>query len=277
MKTILVPVDFSENSQKALAAAKLLADKTGARLLIMYVYQPFIDHIALPEYTGSLPIYQELEDSYREKLTELVLSARQQGYRAEAVWETDGIQPAILKRTRENAADLVVMGRTGQGGFLDKLIGSSATGIALDAHCPVLIVPPQAEIIEFKKIVYATQLEFDEKDVLLDVVALIRQLKAHLTLLKINSDEQLNIQPDGQFIAEIRQLFDIPSQDIIVKAADSVMGALEDYCDKIKADLLVVFNRDRNFLQVLLNGGGLTKKLSLDTHLPLLVYHLKQS
>lgn len=277
MKTILIPVDFSGNSQKALAAAKLIADKTGARLLIMYVYQPFIDNIALPEYTGSLPIYQQLEDSYREKLAEMVFSARHQGYRAEAVWETDGVQPAILKRARENAADLVVMGRSGQGGFLDKLIGSSATGIALDAHCPVLIIPPQARIREFKKIVYATQLEFDEKNILLDVMALIRQLKAHLTLLKINSDEQLNIQPDGQFIAEIRQLFNIPSDDIIVKTADSVMNGLEDYCDEAKADLLVVCNRDRNFLQVLLNGKGLTRKLSLDTHLPLLVYHSKQS
>ncbi|TDE07977.1 universal stress protein [Dyadobacter psychrotolerans] len=42
MKTILVPTDFSKNADKALEAAKQIAGKSGAKLLLMYAYQPYI-------------------------------------------------------------------------------------------------------------------------------------------------------------------------------------------------------------------------------------------
>jgi len=276
MKTILAPIDFSENAEKALSFAIRIANKTKARLLILYVYHPFVDNIALPEYTGSLEVYKELEDSYREKLDEAVALARQKGIHAEGIWETGGTQPAILHQAQKNAVDLIVMGRTGQGSFLDKLLGSNSAAIAADADCAVLVIPSMAEDADFKNIVYATQLEFDEKPVLAQAIGLARQLKAHITFLKINSDEQLNIQPDNQYIQEMREYFGIPSEDIVVRSSDSVSEGIQAYCHQTHADMLVLCKRDKNLLQVLLNGPGLTRKLALSTDTPLLICHLKE-
>lgn len=277
MKKILVPIDFSENAHKALSFAIRIADKTKARLLILYVYHPYVNDIALPEYIGSLEIYRELEESYREKLDEAVAFARRQGVHAEGVWETGGTQPAILDQARSNQIDLIVMGRTGQGGLLDKLLGSNSAAIASDADCAVLIIPPMAVEADFKNIVYATQLEFDEKPVLAQAIGLARQLKAHITFLKINSDQQLNIQSDTQYMREIKEYFGIPPEDIVVRDADSVLEGLQAYCHQAHADLLILCRRDKNLLQLLLNGRGLTRKLALATDIPLLVCHLKET
>ena len=275
MKKILVPIDFSENAQKALSFAIRIAGKTKARLLLLYVYHPYVNDIALPEYIGSLEIYRELEESYREKLDEAVGLAHRLGVHAEGIWETGGTQLAILDQARKNQVDLIVMGRTGQGGFLDKLLGSNSAAIASDADCAVLVVPPMAVEADFKNMVYATQLEFDEKPVLAEAIGLARQLKAHITFLKINSDMQLNIQSDAQYIQEIKEYFGIPSEDFIVRDAGSVLEGLQTYCHQAHADMLILCRRDKNLLQLLLNGPGLARKLALATDVPLLVCHLK--
>jgi nucleotide-binding universal stress UspA family protein len=272
MKTILVPVDFSENADKALEAAKQIAAKTGAKLLIMYVYQPYVGDYMTPESIVTAPIYQQLEDEYRIKLNQRVSSAQQEGYRVDAIWETGAVEAAVLKQAKENATDLIVVGRTGHGTFFDRLIGSAATGIALQAHCPVLIIPPSNEAIRFHQLVYATQLEFDEKDILNDVIALTKLLNAKLRLVKVNSDEQLNIQPDEQYIDEIEHGLGIDRGQITILSSDQVMTQLTQYCDEIEADLLIVSNRRRGFLEKVLNPS-MTKKLTVDSQIPLLVYH----
>ena len=108
MKTILVPIDFSENADKALAAAKQIAAKTGAKLLIMYAYQPYVGDFMIPESIVTAPIYQQLKDDYRTKLNERVSRAQQEGYLADAIWETGSVETAVLKQAKETSADLIV-------------------------------------------------------------------------------------------------------------------------------------------------------------------------
>jgi nucleotide-binding universal stress UspA family protein len=61
--------------------------------------------------------------------------------RTEVVW---GIVPAdsIVDHARAEQMDLLVLGTHGQGGLRRLLVGSVASGVASQAHCPVLLVPP---------------------------------------------------------------------------------------------------------------------------------------
>lgn len=276
MKTILIPVDFSENAEKAIAAAKIIAADTGAKLLLLYVHQPYVTDIAITEPISSLPIYQKLEDSYRTQLEKYVTDAITEGFNADSVWKSDGIHAAIISQAKESKTDLIVMGRTGKGGFLDKLIGSSATGVALDAPCPVLIVPPQSSTSGFKNVIYATQLEYDENDLILQAIGFVKELGARMTFLKVSSRTQPDIQSDEQYINEITAELDIPTSDIVIRNSNGVLSGIQDYCDEVHADLLIVSSRHRSFLEEYLINPSLTKKLIVSTHLPLLVYHLRE-
>lgn len=61
--------------------------------------------------------------------------------RTDVVW---GIDPAdsIADHARAERMDLLVLGTHGQGGLRRLLMGSVASGVASQAHCPVLLVPP---------------------------------------------------------------------------------------------------------------------------------------
>ena len=283
MNRILIPIDFSENADRALSAAKLMADKETTKLLILHAYQPYIADVTATQgnilpgmgSTDFLSVTTELEDEFRKRLNQYSDSLAAEGFQTEAIWSLGGVQSSVEDAIKEYNPDLIVMGRTGTGGFLDKLIGSSATHIALHSPCPVMIIPPQTNPEKFRNIVYATQFEYDEIDILKEVYVMINHLGSRLTLLKIDTDEQMNIQSDSQYITEIKNEFDLIGDAIVTRTAKNVLDGIEDYCDEIDADLLILSSRERSFLEEYLINPGVTKKLVVDTHVPLLVYHLK--
>ncbi len=273
MKKILIPIDFSENTEKVISAAKRIASRTGAELAILHEYQPYVEDISILVPINK-PAYQELENSHRQKLEQYVSQARKEGFQTEGIWESKSIHSGILKYAREFNADLIVVGRSGDGGFLNRLLGNYTTGIALDAPCPVLVIPSEVIASEFKQVVYATQLEYEEIDILHEVKRLTDQLGARLTLVKISSFEQPDIQSDNQYIEQIKAALDLPFSDIIVHKGSSVLGGIEAYCDQVKADLLIVSTRERGFLEQFIINPSVTGKLVVETHLPLL--HIKE-
>jgi nucleotide-binding universal stress UspA family protein len=284
MRKILIPIDFSENADHALSAAKIMADKDNTTLLILHAYQPYIaDANVMPGSVlpgvGSpdfLSLTSELEDQFRDRLNKYVGTIKAEGYQATSLWVLGGIESSIKEAVEEHNPDLIVLGRTGSGGFLDKLIGSTATGIALHSACPVMVIPPQIEPKKFKEVVYATQLEYSELDILKEVFILMNHLGGRLSLLKINSDSQPDIQDDGQYLAEIKSMFDIPEQDIVIRKSRHVLDGIEEYADEIGADLIIVSARERSFLEEFIINPSVAKKLIVDTHVPLLVFHLNE-
>ena len=284
MNRILIPIDFSENAERALAAAKIIADKENTQLFILHAYQPYIPDVSVmpgsvlpgigsPDYSY---IGDDLEANFRHQLDGYVSAITAEGYKAEAVWSVGGVQAAVEDAVKEYKPDLIVTGRTGTGGFLDKLIGSSATHIALHSPCPVMIIPPQAEPKRFSKVVYATQFEYAENDILREVFILMNHLGSKLTLLKVNADSQPDIQPDNQYLADIKGEFIIGEDEVVYRKADSVLDGIEDYCDEVNADLLIMSTRERSFIEEFLINPSVTKKLVVDTHVPLLIYHLRE-
>ncbi|WP_439558502.1 universal stress protein [Dyadobacter sp.] len=283
MNRLLIPIDFSDNAEHALNAAKIIAEKGATELLILHAYQPYIADVnltpggVLPEVGGAdfLAMTTDLEDEYRKKLDQYAENLVSEGYNARALWMLGSVQSAVEEAIDEHQPAMVIVGRTGTGGFFDKLIGSSATHIALQSKCPVLVIPPQSNPTRFSKVVYATQFEYDENDILREVFVLLNHLGAQLTLLKIQSDAQPNIQPDNQYIDEIKAEFAIAENQIVYKKANHVLDGIEEYCDEAGADLLIMSARERSFIEEFLINPSVTRKLVIDTHVPLLVFHLK--
>ncbi|CAG4991689.1 hypothetical protein DYBT9275_00812 [Dyadobacter sp. CECT 9275] len=282
MKKILIPIDFSENADKVIAAAKIIADKYQSELLVLHAYEPYIADVNLT--TGNvlpgigspdlLSLSNELQQEFQERLEEYVRKLVAEGYRSTALWYPGGIKPAVKQAYADHTPDLIILGRTGEGGFLDKLIGSSATDIALHASCPVLVIPPQNKPTSFASTVYATQLEYAENNILHELLPFTSQLGSSVKFLKVHSRTQPDIQPDHQYMAELKAEFNISDDAFVSREALHVIDGIEAYCDEIGADLLVVSARERSFIEEFLINPGLTKKLIVHTHIPLLVYHL---
>lgn len=141
VRKILVPVDFSENSQKILLEAQLLAKKMGARIAVIFVVQSIEDYSGF--FVPHMPLAQfedELIDGAKQKMKSFV-TENVTGDADSAVLAGDVVEE-ILAYAANNKFDLIVMGTHGYKGLEKILFGSVAEQVVKNASCPVLTINP---------------------------------------------------------------------------------------------------------------------------------------
>jgi nucleotide-binding universal stress UspA family protein len=146
IKRILVPTDFSEPSEDALAYAKGLADAFGASVHLMHVLEDLAAHAWTTEvYVAALPgVHEEMERHARERLEQLLSAADRAKYRAEIVLRVGSPFVEIVRYAREEQVDLIVLGTHGRGAIAHMLLGSVAERVVRKAPCAVLTVRHEA-------------------------------------------------------------------------------------------------------------------------------------
>ena len=148
IRTILVPMDFSAHSEKALSTAVDLARKFEARIHLLHCYR--IDVFALlpygPQYTADLPedFDRGIREAARKKLRERSAAVVSEGISVEDHLSGQLPSDAILRIAEEVSADLIVMGTRGLTGLKHVLLGSVAERTIRAAPCPVLTVKDDA-------------------------------------------------------------------------------------------------------------------------------------
>jgi glycine betaine transporter len=138
-KNILVPIDFSESSEKAAAAASALSLRTGATVHLLHAYAIPVESVGLALTVSQEYVLQFVKDS-KELL--LALAAKQcAGVPLGPVLvESGDPREVIVEHARRLHAELIVMGTHGRRGISRALIGSVAESVVRTAHCSVLVV-----------------------------------------------------------------------------------------------------------------------------------------
>ena len=147
IKSILVPVDFSSNSARALEYAHTLATRFSASLHLIHVCE-------VPSLTtGSMDAYaiaysnwsQQLGDEAERELVKLLPKLTGVPVTTEVLFGSPARALVTAATTRK--VDLIVMGTHGHGPLMHALMGNVAERVVRTAPCPVLTVrePKDAE------------------------------------------------------------------------------------------------------------------------------------
>jgi universal stress protein A len=142
IRKILVAVDFSEHSQRALDDAIGLAKKFGAELHLLHCYQIYPgDEVGFPS-TVALPesYEQSIRSAAAARLAGWLEKVTAQGVRAERHVAMDRPSHGIVALAEKLPADLIVIGTYGLTGLKHVLLGSVAERVIRHAPCPVLTV-----------------------------------------------------------------------------------------------------------------------------------------
>jgi nucleotide-binding universal stress UspA family protein len=143
VKRILVPTDFSETADQALAYAKDLAPKLGASLHLVHVYRdPYAVAACAPEVYAPVPaeVRERAVEEVRERLFERLDNTEEQRFRGSRNIVRGLIAPQIVDYAAANDIDMIVMGTHGRRGVAHLLLGSVAEHVVRTAACPVLTV-----------------------------------------------------------------------------------------------------------------------------------------
>ena len=137
--TIVVGVDGSPGSRKALAWAAAEAADHGAELLVLNVWE----HTLLPP-AGSVSVSERMVPEPSQTTADELLQVIK-----EELGENPPIpvkahvrqgRPAKILIDESEGADLLVVGHRGHGGFAGLVLGSVSQHVAAYAKCPVTVV-----------------------------------------------------------------------------------------------------------------------------------------
>ncbi len=149
LKQILLPLDGSACSQKALRYAVTLAQHFGAQVLALHVTP---GHWEQSSFEMGPDVVQKVQAEQRADADRIRAEVAAVGQQAGVPCETQCLSGSaadmILQVAKGKAVDLIVMGTHGRSGLRHALLGSVAEKTVQRAPCPVLVVrEPEHEFV----------------------------------------------------------------------------------------------------------------------------------
>ena len=177
IKKLMVPVDFSEASKKAVNYGLSLALEFQARLILAHIVQ----YDTLAYLTAKARLLELIPDELRERTD------------FEIIVKGGEVREELLGILDEKEIDLIVMGSRGRSYFERLLLGSVTERMLRKVHVPILTVShldPERELqkpgpVPLKKLLYATDLVDGSEAGLEFSIRLARGLDAQLAVVHV--------------------------------------------------------------------------------------------
>lgn len=135
-KKILVPLDGSKFSEKALKSACEIARSFGSQLLLLYVVEtsPTLNILDRKEY---ITLLQKFGTKTLQKAN---ITSSKQGISTQTLLKQGNIVNEIQKVVKHEKCDLLIVGSKGLGSVTRFLLGSVSNKLAQSSSCSLLIV-----------------------------------------------------------------------------------------------------------------------------------------
>ena len=140
MSTILLPVDGSENSVRAVHRAIELSKETGgSKLLLVTAFPPIVSGNVKRFFSA-----EEIQSYYQEEGQKALAPAKAVLEAAGVAYEDEvlvgPIAQSIAEYAKKNQVDTIIMGTRGLGTVTGMLLGSVTTKVLSLVDIPVLLV-----------------------------------------------------------------------------------------------------------------------------------------
>jgi len=278
MKKILVPTDFSDNAQSAFLYANELAEQFDAQVTVAHCYHPNADYvnglnIATDDELKKISqdrLNQFVQNSFSKSMDDIIVADMVEqklimGFAADRLVE--------ISKTGEY--DIIVMGATGTTGVFEKIFGKVSLQVAKYAACPVLLIPAGVRFRRITEIMYASEYESADGNILLQLTELSNQLNAKVHLVHVYNENEKGPIGLGHFLLE--KVFQMKAPDLNFRLEsirnDSVARGLEEFAQDENMDWMVIAKPKRNFWQRLFHSSK-TNEIISNPEIPLLVMHL---
>ncbi len=148
VKTVVTPVDFSDNSQLIAESAAFMAGSFKASLVLLFVVQKFEDYsgffvpqMNVPDFEQDL--FRQADEKMETFSKSLEAFAKEQGVvNLIGKVEVGDVTEQIVSYADTQEHALIVMGTHGYKGLEKIMFGSVADKVVKTASCPVLTINP---------------------------------------------------------------------------------------------------------------------------------------
>ncbi len=250
-KKILIPIDFSETSLRAIKHGAFIAKKSGGELLLLHVQKrnDLMD-VILPALDMNEKDMGAITKFLEAKLEKLAEGTRKgYGIPVSALVSVGHITSEIVDMAEEHGVGMIVMGTQGSDSDNDLFLGSNSYRVLTKSDIPVMTVRSDAMQSGYSKILLPVDTSVHSRQKVMAALGIANKFASHVHVLGIigkyedNHEFKLKvILPQIQKLAEERGL---AFSGEILKADDRAKDTLE-CAARVKADLIICM-RDENY------------------------------
>ncbi len=280
MKKILVPVDFSEASERSLEFTINLFKEDPIDIVLLHV-------VTMPATVGAeytMVNAQLIQDLLTEMIenAESKLSTLAEKYAQENVKFTKRVETGNLtqwfKYDVENLNPfMIIMGTTGATGLKEILIGSNTERAIRFAKCPVVAVPASVEMKDVKNIVVA----YDDDEIGVSLLEEVKNLQtltnSTIHFLWVNTPHELeNENVVTQNLQELTKENKFENFTINVRRNFNPYDGILNFSHEVGADMIAMFTHGRTGLAHLF-FHSLTEKVANHSNIPIFSLNVKKN
>jgi nucleotide-binding universal stress UspA family protein len=150
MKTLLVPLDFSDTSDLILRKSGEIARELSAKIILLHVIEPVATYVpvgATLDVISATPPQMETEEgisAHEGRLKAMAAPLIASGVAVETIVLVGLAVDDILDQAAVHAADFIVLGSHGHGALYHLFGGSVVTGVLKRTKCPVIVIPAKS-------------------------------------------------------------------------------------------------------------------------------------
>lgn len=256
MKKILIPTDFSKHAEYALKVAAQIARKNDGEIILLHMLELPHEGSDAIEHGREIPEIMFFKNAAMRRLEDLMEADYLKGIKVSEAIQFEMAFDGILKISKKNDVDLIVMGSHGASGYKEMFIGSNAEKVVRNAEVPVLIIKSEVDTFKVDNFVFASDYSDEIKKPFQKVVDFANNFGAKLHLLTINTPNNFKSSSVSQktmddFIAG----FNINNYQTHIYNETNVEKGILNFANSINADLIGMSTHGRKGLAHFFNGS----------------------
>lgn len=279
---ILVPVDFTDKTTKALSVAKSIALSTGAEIALIHVVKA-----ALTVYLDELGVYksksqagqkflEEVIAKNEKKMDKFVRNMSSEGIKISYKLKVDSSPDKIAELVAEEGFDLTIVGNYEHQRFDEFLKRTHPERIAKLAMNPVITV--NQDMVDFKpaKIMIPTNLEDNCNQKMDALLQFAEKFDSELQFVFINTPAFFHTSP--QIRKKSRIWFEqhgLKGHEIKVFNTKQLQKGLLNAADFFESDMIALFSKHTETIKDLIKGN-ITEYLITRSDIPVMTFNLNK-
>ncbi|KYG80537.1 nucleotide-binding universal stress UspA family protein [Roseivirga ehrenbergii] len=279
---ILVPIDFTEKSHRALDVACQIAKKLNSEVYIMHIVKAalsvYLDELG--EYKSKIPTGQQFLDDIlainEEKMRRLIQKYEDRGITIHSKLKVHNTPNEIAKLVAEEAFDLTVVGNYEHERFDEVFRRTHPEKIAAMAKNPVLTINSELEKFEVKNILIPTNLTDDYTAAMPDLLKFAESYNAKLTLVYVNTQAHFKTTLQANKLkVEFLEKHGLENHAVEIFNAKSINRGILYAAEFFNSDMIALFSYHTENIKTLL-VGNITEYLITKSKVPVLTLNLSK-
>jgi len=254
VKQILIPTDFSDNATKSYPFAMEMALKYKADITFLLVLEKPYNFTSRAE-QNLASLTEGAQKMLNELTEEWSNNSRFSGIHIDTKIVTGKVVPQILNVSSEINADLIVLANKGVTGLKKILFGSTASALIAETNTPTLAIPEAAKYDEFKNVVFVTEYNDNDIELLKTAFNFSEFLDSNFEILHINDLSDLKSESLFHGFNHIAEKT-LKSKDLIFRVSNNsdLSDSVEEYEEEERPSVVILGNNSKGIFQRFLDS-----------------------